>query len=218
MTTMTTETLISQARFQTRTPELADVPAWADLPAPLARAVKDRDRALDQWAEVESDLAVALAKLEGADVTDATNIRDAARAGTPMPDPLDRTDLARAVEYEIHRTNTARTVLSGADAKVKAALAAHGRALVPQAIDRARKAVADYAALVAEAQATLTRAVDVYRDAPEALRDIRDLVRDNMQFSLPDVLPEHRVKPDGNATRQIHELTAMLERRGWGKA
>jgi hypothetical protein len=207
--------LIATARHYVRRPDLTDVPGWADLPKPLAAAVKARMTALKAWDPKRAALAESLRAFDGADVADANAIRDAARTGKPLPKAVSRDELARSVEYHLEAVKVAHHALDRANDAVKDTLTVHGRALVPQAIKRARAALAEHAEKIEQARALLTEAVDAFRAGPEALSDVRDLVS-NMSYTAPNSVPDHHLVLDSRAAPDVHELCQILEQRGYG--
>jgi hypothetical protein len=209
--------LIATARHYVRRPDLTDVPTWADLPKPLAAAVKARSTALKAWDPKRAALSESLRALEGADVADANAIRDAARAGKPLPKAVSRDELARAVEYHLERTKVAHHALDASNTAVKAAMDEHGRALVPQAIARARGALAEHAEKMSQAHEMLTEAADAFRPAAAVLADIRSIVAADMSYDAPNGIPDHRLVEDKQSAPNIHDLLRVLEARGWGE-
>ena len=159
----------------------------------------------------------ALRALEGADLADATAIKAAARAGKALPAPINQADLARTLEYNVERTRAALATVDTTERAVQAAMTEHGPALVPQAIARARAALAEHKAKVDQAQAVLDEAGASFRTAAEAIRDIQAIVAKDMTYQAPNTIADHRLVTDRQAAAGIHDLIRVLEHRGWGE-
>lgn len=211
--------LIATARHYVRRPDLTEIPSWADLPKPLADAVKARAKTLSAWEPLRTALGDSIRALDTADQTDAVALKAAAQAGRAMPKAINRDDLARAVQFNLERVTGAATALDAAESDVKAAMAVHGRELVPQALEVARTALTDHRDRMSDVQAKLDAANEVYRAAAQALADVRDIVAGSgdMQYVPPGGTPDNRLLTDSTSAAHLHDLIRILEDRGWGE-
>lgn len=218
MTTMTPDEIGQQInyRMSQATTLAVDVPGWLDpLPAELADAADDVQDAWSRLCDLEDDLQAALATLNAADSQDAAAIRDAARAGKPLPKPVDREELRRQVAYAYERVLPLFAEHSAANGRLRRAIDDNHRLIVTAAITASRAHQAAYSAKVAEARQLATEAEHEFGLATSVLNYVAGLppVRDNVQFTAGGD-GQVRVAAAADAVSYLAGTCAMLTERG----
>jgi hypothetical protein len=193
-----------------------EVPAWLDpVPDTIAEAIRDRDETWAKLCDLEDDVQRALGAIDKADASDAQAIRDAARAGKPLPKTVDRDKLRRQLAYAYERVLPVFAEHSQANSRVREAIDAAHRTLVTAAVAEANARGAQYARKLEEARKLAAEAEDEYGRAQGALNWISHLepVRRNVQFTAAGD-GAIRVTSDRMARAHLAEVCRMLADRG----
>jgi hypothetical protein len=202
---------MSQASYQH-----AVVPTWLDpVPDTIAEAIRERDDIWSRLVDLEHEAQRALGAIDKADASDAQAIRDAARAGKPLPKTVDRDKLRRELAYAYERVLPVFAEHSQANSRVREAIDAAHKTLVTAAVAEATARGAEYKRKLEEARNLAAEAEDEYARAQSALNWVSNLkpVRDNVQFTAAGD-GAIRVSSDNMAGAYLANTCAMLKSRG----
>lgn len=183
---------ITETEFNaaTREPRNTEIPACFTLPADLAQAIAERERAYDAWVEVEDAATAAWLAVDQAKRDDQRALVDAVAAGKGDPGTEATAKAERALVVALERVRQARVKADTADGEVARLYKAHMGEFVSQAVAHARARMEAYDAKLAQAKALMAEAANEFRDASVGLREVREHVAPRMLYTAPSRVPE----------------------------
>ena len=194
-----------------------DVPGWlTPIPTAIAEAAATRDALHDEWVNIEDTAQGCLHAIRAAQTADDRAVREAARAGKPLPrKKSDEEKLRRQAVYDLELAHAAYSRLSAANTAVKEALEAAAPEIDQPTIETSKAELNNYNTHLAEARRVASDAGDAFSRAVRPLVFVSHLesVRSNVQFTA-GADPNIQVTAAHMAAGHVHNTHKMLESRG----